>query len=188
MERVAEFDRNDWLIWGRMRRRTHVNYHVESWSPAWSTVAHHDQGGSHAIDHDEGTENIEHRHTTSSPHQQPTGDVALRGRIWVQRRRPALRLGSQDGENLAPALGSQWARRIGAAPSGEAPPTHLRRGGAVDRAGAPRAAVWGDADPVLAGSGASHPRRGRDNPPDLPGSRLSANPAHRPATPSTVAA
>ena len=71
-----------------------VKYLVESWPPVWLTVTSYHQGGSHAIDHDEGTENIAHRHPTSSPHQQPTGDFALRGRIWVQRRRPALRLGS----------------------------------------------------------------------------------------------
>lgn len=35
-----------------------VKYLVESWPPAWATVTRHDKGGSNAIDHDEGTENL----------------------------------------------------------------------------------------------------------------------------------
>lgn len=91
-------------------------------------------------------------------------------------------LGSQDRSDPTPPLGSQWARRIGAAPSGEAPPTAVRRDRTAHLAGSPRPAVGGDADAHLAQPGASYSSRHRDDSPDLSGPRLSPHPAHRSAS------
>ena len=170
----------------RYHEWTPLKYLVESGPPAWTTVTGHHQGGSHAIDHDEGIANLAHRATTSSPHSESASDFALCRRVWIQRCRQAVRLGSQDGPDLAPPLGGQRADGVSPPSSAYTPPTYFRRGRAVDRAGAPRVAVRRHAHPVLVGPGASHPCRGCDDPPGLSRPRLSSDPAHGPATSSAA--